>query len=45
VPPWWEVAAGALAEIFHIQPSELAAMDADDVEFWLDRLKDRHGKR
>lgn len=31
---------GILAHEFRFQPSELWAMDADDLEFWLQRHKE-----
>lgn len=40
MPDDWEIAFGVLAFKFHVQPSELWAMDVDDLSFWLERVKE-----
>jgi len=34
------VIAGLLAEVYHFQPSEIDAMTADDLRWWVLRLEE-----
>jgi hypothetical protein len=40
VPDRWREALGFLAHDLHFQPSELLAMDVEDLGFWMDRRKE-----
>lgn len=44
-PKDWPQVLGFLADAFGFQPSELWAMDASDMEFWMERYKEASKRR